>query len=192
MSPWALLTIWFIGSILLIWIVKFISGFQGSFFQFLENDEFSFINVLGLIAVLLSALTAIVLSIPGRNVIYRKLPYFTFTVWLLIVGISLQSEFVSFSGAAWWGHMGSLCFNGSLVFGIIPAAFLFLIVKRNAPTKLLATGILCALAGASLGALAIECSCSSGNPYHILVAHFLPVGIVLLAGMLLSKKLLRW
>lgn len=140
----------------------------------------------------LSVLSALVLSRPDRGKSARWLPLITVGLWLtgLVWATITGPEFGSFGSLM--EHIKSYCFRRVVLLSIVPAAVLFILVRLGAPTKISWASVWSGMTGAAVGYFAVRVDCWYLEPFHVIFAHGLPIVLILAVSFLLGRKLLRW
>jgi hypothetical protein len=75
--------------------------------------------------------------------------------------------------------------------GLIPTILLAVMIRRAAPLPWLWSGIYVGLATIGLGAAALQFSCSSDDPMHLLVWHLLPGVLFVSVAALAASRLFK-
>jgi len=136
---------------------------------------------------LLSALSAFILSVPDREKNWVSiLPLATLVLWLLSISQSFYVvEFVK-------GGIGLSCVRDIFVLSLVPAVFLFMMLRRAAPLQKDRVGIFAGLSVAALGAVGTQFICHNDDPLHVIMWHYFPVVAIGFLGFWLGKILLNW
>lgn len=158
----------------------------------LQNPRFLAEAITILVLSILSGVSALVYSVPETRIhsLYKRLPVFTLGVWVLVLGAAVLR--LLFIQGSWAVMPGWMCARTIFLMGIVPASFLFWMVKQAAPTHLGWSGSLCALAGASFAAFGVQFCCLAGEPIHVLLWHVLPVALLTVLGLRVGRTFLRW
>jgi hypothetical protein len=84
------------------------------------------------------------------------------------------------------------CGRFVMIMGVFSTAWMFFVMRRAAPTKLLQAGAWAAASSASVGLLYMHLVCPYENTLHLLIWHFLPLAGLSFAGSITAKKALAW
>jgi hypothetical protein len=88
---------------------------------------------------------------------------------------------------------GVKCSLDILFLSLLPIIALTFILRKSAPTNYLLSGLNMALCCGALGAFLLQFSCPSEDPAHLLLWHlFVPITALGGAGLILSRKYLKW
>jgi hypothetical protein len=142
---------------------------------------------------LISAASALVLSIPGaeRSIAQRALPLSMGGLWALALVILLTvGDNPVQRLAAWPLHW--LCVIEITALGIVPALALFTLLRDAAPLRRYWICAHATLASVAIGAAATQFLCPLDDPAHQLVGHLLPVAVLSMLGALAGRRLLSW
>jgi hypothetical protein len=135
----------------------------------------------------LSALSALMLSVPGYLSPRRwLLPLITLLLWLgtLVRALTGATDLS--------GGLGLSCARDIFVLAAMPAIVLAWMLRKGAVLNPLQTGF-CALIGSgALGALAAQFICSNDGPLHLLLWHFAPTLAIGLLGLSIGRYLFPW
>jgi hypothetical protein len=152
-------------------------------------------EILSFTALLFSALLLVSwTSSPGREVkkIYSQLLFGVLALCALVnfVGLLGLSPELMKEGM----HiLGSGCTLTAMAVGIITGALFANKIRQGASLDPLKSGVMIGLASVGAGGVAITLHCGSTNGMHILMWHFLtPFVAMVLLGMLIGNKILRW
>lgn len=85
-----------------------------------------------------------------------------------------------------------VCFFCITMFSIVPAAWLFVLLHRQATVHPKMAGFTALMAACSIGALTLRLSEKTDSIDHIIFWHYLPMVGYSLIGMWLGKKNLKW
>ena len=141
----------------------------------------------------LSAASALVLSVPGaeRSVLQRVLPLVTGGLWALALVVLLTTGGDAVQRLLLWPfHWACLIEIAGL--SIVPGWLLFSMVRRAAPLRRAWSGALAMLAAVAIGAAATQFICPLDDPAHQLVGHVLPVATLSVLGALAGHRYLNW
>ncbi len=156
-----------------------------------QMHDVTFIAEIALLAAMmvLSAISAILLSYPDR---YQKhwlvwlplLPVVLFVALLVYECMTMPLMF-SFLG-------GGECTICICLYSSVPAFVLMRLLRKQATTAPLATGMVALLAASSMACLAIRLVEENSSIGHLIVWHYIPLVALALLGVLLGKKMLKW
>jgi hypothetical protein len=77
------------------------------------------------------------------------------------------------------------------LFSIIPSIFMFIAIRRAAPTRCCWAGSMAGLSVASLGYVLLRLIDNSDDPAALIIWHFIPVMLITMAGMMVGKFYFR-
>lgn len=142
----------------------------------------------------LSAAGAFILSVPAteKSSLQKCFPLIPLTLWAGTILYAVISEYEESGIRALNPGHGMVCLGEMFLFGALPGLFIFLMVKKAAPTKLGWTGFLATLAALAMAALTLQFTCSASSSTHIMVWHVAPVIVIGCIGIWLGKRVLRW
>jgi len=106
-------------------------------------------------------------------------------------------------GGAFWGGAHSFneglsptgirCSLDILFLSVLPGIVVFILLRKGAPTKISFVGLNIGLCCAMLAAFALQFSCPSNLPVHLLVWHLLvPFTVLSSIGAWIGRMLLKW
>lgn len=192
-SVFGRLMIWLGSALLCVGAGALLTGLRPDLHTAIWTADFLFEGLLLLIGAILSAVAAMVLSVPGCERAGRKWRLFAlFPVfgWLLYIGTR------GFSGGGWVlageARFSPACAGELCLLSILPGVAMFLMIKNAAPVQLGWNGFLAALAALFLASLGLHFSCPNSSAVHVLAWHALPVLTVAASGIFLGRLLLRW
>lgn len=134
----------------------------------------------------LSTVSALQMSIPSlKKPVSQNIVLSTLLFWVVTIVYLLLNSNSPFAG---WGFS---CAKEIVISSLVPAAFIFFLIRKAATLNRLSTGWLILTAGAAFGAIATQLSCSSSDAFHLLVWHSVPVMLIGLAGTLIGKFILK-
>jgi len=148
----------------------------------------------GLILVSLVATGLLSLRLSQTNYPQRKKYWIWLipsAIWVFKLCARLYNEFQSLHHLPSL-DMGYQCSFIVSIVGLLPALLLVYLVKRATPERLLLLGASLFIAGFSIGELSLQFVCPSESALHVLVWHIGPLILFAIAGILISRKLLRW
>lgn len=142
-----------------------------------------------LVAALLAAAAAFVLSVPGeeRLPLQHYVPFVGAGVWALGLSILLAA------GGDSLGRLLALpvhtaCVAEIVGLALVPGSMLFAMLRRAAPLEPAWSAALATLAAVGLGAVATQLICPIDDPAHQLVGHFAPVAVLVLLGAVVGRR----
>ncbi|MEQ1789124.1 MAG: DUF1109 domain-containing protein [Rickettsiales bacterium] len=77
------------------------------------------------------------------------------------------------------------------LFSIIPSVFMFIVIRRAAPTRCCWAGSMAGLSVASLGYVLLRLIDNSDDPTALIIWHFIPVMVITMVGMVVGKFYFR-
>jgi hypothetical protein len=138
-----------------------------------------------------SSMSAMLLSVPGleKPRFAFALPFLALILWAAFVGFRfIENLNVVHSPST---KSGIRCVWRILTLGTLPAAFLFLMLRKAAPLKTAWTGWFVSAAAFSLACLATQFICPNDRPLHILKWHVLPVFVLACIGAFIGKAIYK-
>lgn len=162
-----------------------IFGIREDIREAISNPAFFFQAIILFILAVLSALSALILSVPGeeRSSRVRWIPILVFFLW----GGTLVWLLTENQGSV--GH-GLNCIRDIVVFGAVPGIVLMIMVRKAAALTAGWNGALLLMSVAALGALGAQFVCHNDSPSHLLLWHLIPVAMAGLIGVFLGKWIL--
>jgi hypothetical protein len=151
------------------------------------------IAVITVCTALLSAASALVLSIPGaeRSPWQRVLPLIACSAWTVALLYLLAGEGAAIRRLLQWPvHLACLVEIAGL--SVVPGWALFAMLRRAAPLQRAWSGALATLAALSIAAAATQFICPLDDPAHQLVGHVLPVIVLSMFGAIAGQRYLNW
>jgi len=144
-------------------------------------------SVLLLLAVS-SSLSAFILSIPRTDMsrISRYFPILPLSLWALLVGGALLT-----SSMNQWSA-GMPCATEISILSLSSFGIIVWMLRKAAPTNLVATSGLAIMASTAIAAFALNFSCKNSEPLHLFVWHFMPAMLIITLGSLLGHRLFKW
>ena len=138
-------------------------------------------------AAAVAAAAALILAIPGaeRTPALRTGALGLIALWAGFLGTAIIRGGHGFALASDW----PVCFARVALIAAVPAAGLFLMVRRAAPLRPAWTGGLAAVAAASIGGLAIQFVCPNVDPGHAWLGHFSPILMLGALGAVAGRRL---
>jgi hypothetical protein len=192
-GPSVRLARWTAGVVTLVALAVFVIGPRAGVFTAIGQPAFMALAVVTLATALLSAASALVLSVPGaeRSLIQRTMPLMAASVWafMLIARLMDGGDPIRrlLALPVHW-----VCVIEIIGLGFVPGWALFAMLRRAAPLRLAWSAALATLAAVALGAAATQVICPIDDPAHQLVGHVLPVILLAISGALVGRRLLSW
>lgn len=84
------------------------------------------------------------------------------------------------------------CAQDIAIFSIIPIVFMLYVIKLGATTQSLYATLYASIASVCVSYLVLRFIEANENIYHIIIWHYIPMVLVIFAGIIIGKKLLRW
>ena len=159
----------------------------------MPQPTFLAVAVATLSTALLSAASALVLSVPGaeRSAPQRALPLLAAGLWALALIALLMTGGEPIRRVLQWPFHW-LCFIEIVALGTVPGFALFAMIRRAAPLRHAWSGALAMLAAVAIGAAATQFICPLDDPAHHLVGHLLPVAVLSVLGAFAGHRYLNW
>lgn len=128
-------------------------------------------------------------GIPGRKN-QRLILSIAIGAYVLLIGVLLGAVVMTKNSIA---LTGMECVMGVTVLSSMPLMFLFVLIKKLAPTSPWLIGLLAGLSACAFGAFGLAFSCTNEEPLHLLVFHFiLPAILLAIIGSVIGRKWIRW
>lgn len=191
--PSVRLVLWTAAVIPLTALTAVLIGLRRDVLVAMTEPVFMAIAATTLATALISAASALVLSIPGaeRSMLQRTQPVLMAGLWALALVALLTIGGDALKRLLLW-PLHWVCVIEIAALGIVPAWTLFAMVRRGAPLRRSWTGALAALAALALGAAATQFICPLDDPAHQFVGHLLPVAVLSMVGALAGHRYLNW
>lgn len=159
----------------------------------ITEPAFIAVAVATIATALISAASALVLSVPGaeRSAWQRVLPLLMGGLWALTLVVLLTGGGNPVQRLLLW-PLHWLCVIEITALGIVPALALFTMLRRAAPLRRYWSAALATLASVAIGAAATQFLCPLDDPAHQLVGHLLPVAVLSMLGALAGHRFLNW
>jgi hypothetical protein len=156
----------------------------------IRQPAFMTTAVVALATAALAAAASLVLAVPGaeRSAALRGSTLLLALLWLTVLLVAAVRAGYGF--AADLLHW-PICFMRVVAIGLIPAAVLFVMLRRAAPLRLSWTAMLAAAAAMAVGAAAIKFSCPIDDSGHALLGHLGPVLAIGSLGAVMGRRLLK-
>lgn len=154
-----------------------------------HQTEFLAVAAVTMATALISAGTALVLSVPGaeRSPVQRWAPIAACGAWTALLTVSILSGGSAIDRiVALPFHTG--CAIQIAALALVPGWMLFVMLRRAAPLRRHWSGGLATLAAVALAAAGTQFLCPLDDPAHLLVGHFAPVAALALAGALIGGR----
>ena len=130
---------------------------------------------------------ALASGVPGARLgPASRLAALAFGVWLVVIALRYAPE-TAHSGLA----SGAVCLRRLLLLGLPAAAVLGALVKRSAPLKTGASGLLVMLSAAALAVLGTHLLCAKDEAVHVFIWHCSPLLVAATLGSLVGRSWLR-
>ncbi|PIR23463.1 MAG: hypothetical protein COV44_02765 [Deltaproteobacteria bacterium CG11_big_fil_rev_8_21_14_0_20_45_16] len=154
----------------------------------MEGARFFLESSVLLLLAISSALSVFIISIPRTDMsrISRFFPILPMSLWALLVGGALLTN----SENQW--SAGMPCATEILILSLSCFGLIVWMIRKAAPTNLLATSCLAFMASTAIAAFALNFSCSNSEPLHSFAWHFTPAMLIITAGSLLGRRLFKW
>lgn len=184
--PLARFSMWMAVGVLYLAVCVSLIGTRGDLAHVWYRAEFLIHTLLVLCLVAVTALSAFVLSVPGRE--HR------WAVWISAIALVAWLAWVvgALAGAADpRAGSGQKCLENIAVLSMPLGMLLYYMLSKAAPLNTAATGMLAALSASAAGDLATRFICRYDGPFHALVWHYVPVLAIGCAGLFLGRILLQ-
>ena len=184
--------LWFIISLFIVGLGAGVLGLRPDLISQFHSFDFVFESIVLLFLSITTVYTAFRICIPGK----RQRQFYIFilllALWSFSLFVKLFIEFNQRGMMALQTDTGWSCIWVMLGLSIIPSVMIYFLIRTGTTVYPLLTGILVALAGASLGSLGVQFTCSASAPMHLILWHFLPLlGVGITMG-ILGYRLFRW
>jgi len=175
---------WLCAAVLSLVVAIFVVGLRPDLLSEITSVKFGF--QMGAIAglAIFSALTAILISVPGSEA--SRMPFILTVASFLGWFVYLIGTVMTSPAEALHAGEGICCSRTALLFALPVVGVLAVMAYRAAPIRPRLVGLFLAFAGAGVGALAALISCANDNSMHLIVWHFLPLLLIGSAGVFLG------
>ncbi len=187
------LLVWLTGTLGLVGLFFFLIPFRGDVEHCLTSPSFNIEVLLSFSLFLVATYVAYHSSVPSLLNQWEQWAGAILLAMLVVVTITkisfqdLPSEF--------WGEMDLFrgrCGPILLILAALECTMGLALARRAAPVRPALTGAWVAVSAGALGLLATQLICDHENFLHLVVWHGLPFGLIVGAGILAGRKLLKW
>jgi len=191
-NPWRMLSLWLFATLISSMGLMGLMGLRPDLAVQLQQPLF-LLEVGTLLTLILStALAAVWLSFPDQRQQpwVCRLPLLPLAFYLALMGYRLAVPEATMPPLE--KENGINCGLCLILYALVPATFLFFLVRRAATTTPRRTGMIAMLAAASIGHLVLKFIEPNDAVQHAIVWHITPVLLLGFMGGLLGKKYLAW
>lgn len=185
---------WIIGSLLFLAAVASYKGFRFDIAEKLQSIPFVMESILilliGTSATIVSFYDARPDGLPKSYV--RVLPFIFMVGWLGVIIFTDANTYNDNSLALAFNKMGALCMCHMVAVMVLPAFIVFYFLRLGASVKQGWTATMAVLGISSFSFLFMRYVEPADDIAHILTWHALPILVMCLVAIKLSKSLLRW
>ena len=190
LTPSALFLRWFGGSAASVVLMLFIFGLRPDLSAKLMDPLFLAELVILSALMICLAFTASCLSFPDM---YQK----RWVLWLAPLSgaaflVTLVLAYIEDSPPSPLPIHGIECLLCIMLISLTPAAWMFMLLKKQASTHLKMAGSTALLAAISIGALTLRLVEETDSVSHLITWHYLPMVGFALLGTWLGQKILKW
>lgn len=191
--PFVRLMRWTLAMVPLTAVAAIAIGLRADVASVLTQPAFLGIAVATLGTALLSAASALILSVPGaeRSALQRVIPLVSGGLWVLALIVLLTTGGEAVRRLLLFPFHWA-CLIEIAALGVVPGWVLFAMVRRAAPLRRAWSGALAMLAAVGLSAAATQFICPLDDPAHQLVGHVLPVAVLSVLGAFVGHRYLNW
>jgi hypothetical protein len=180
---------WLVGSMASVVVMLAIFGLRADLAEKF-TDSYFVAEIFTLMLIVISmAFAAATLSFPDNY--QRKYIFFLPPISLVSFVISLGFAYLEKPAEALPEH-SFICLFCITMFSMIPAAWAFYLLRKQAPTHLKMAGSTALLAACSIGALTLRLSEKTDSIQHLVLWHYLPMVGYAIIGAWLGKRFLKW
>lgn len=183
---------WLVVAVLSFGVVLLLMGVRRELGDSVDRADFAFEAALLILTALSAAVGALVVAVPGaeRSSLVRWVP-----VVMAVASVGWAAGELAFAAAV-GEPTGQLTFAWHCVYktasvAAVPAAALFVLVRRAAPLRAAWAGLLALLATAAVGVLGANVICPNDRPLHMLLWHVAPLMLFAALGAALGGWLFR-
>lgn len=181
--PWILLAALYVsGSV-------YLFGLRGDFFDLIYNQSYVFELAITLFMSLSAAFCATWLCIPDMRgqkwMIAVPATFFAVLILWLLTKAALQAFILPVME---W----HICFTAAAIFGLIPAAAIFVLSVAGKTTSPILLSFMNTLAVGGFGYIGLRLTCASDDIGHLCCYHILPYMLFGLLAALISRRIYRW
>jgi hypothetical protein len=181
---------WITVAVFYLAVALMFSGFRTDLMAKLHETWFA-AEIAALVAIFIAtSLSAALLSFPDLHQMRRValVPAITFTLFVLVMYFAWHAD----SPPSPQPVHSIECTLSITMLAILPAAWIFFVMRKFASTHPYWAGGIALLAAFSVGALWLRLYEQTDSITHVIQWHYLPMIIIGLAGMWLGKSLLKW
>lgn len=165
-----------------------IQGLRTDFLDQINSLYFLIENISLVFISFISILAAFSLSIPKSN--NKNLKWIPICIGF-IISIYLFFKFSTHKMPFIYLKHGFSCLRGIAFTTILPTTMMLYLIKRAAVLNRDLMSLLILISGLFWGLFSTQLTCADNTPTHIFIWHILPVVIIALVGIPLSKYLIR-
>ncbi|CAG4884083.1 conserved membrane protein of unknown function [Georgfuchsia toluolica] len=188
--PYLLSLKWIVVAAVYLALSLLLSGLRPDLAQALRQPWFSAEIVALLLIFIATSVDAALLAFPD---LHQKrglafLPLWVFALFVLVLAFAWRAD----SPPAPPPEHTFQCTIGIVLLALLPAAWMFLVMRKVASTHGLWAGSIAALSAFSVGALWLRLHEANNSIVHVVEWHYLPMLACGLIGLWLGKLLLKW
>lgn len=181
---------WIAIAVFYVAIALMFSGFRADLMVKLRDTWFA-AELAALVAIFIAtSLSAALLSFPDLHQMRRAAlaPALTFALFALVMFFAWRAD----SPPSLPPVHGIECTLSITLLAILPAAWIFYVMRKFASTHPYRAGSIALLAAFSVGALWLRLYEQTDSIMHVIEWHYLPMILIGMAGMWLGKVVLKW
>ena len=192
-SPLYYASLWIATSTTYVLLFIFFIGLREDVLFKLQEPLFVFEIFIVLIAIIMSAVSSYILSVPDC---YNK-KWLTYLSLLPLVALTIYLFYGIASGdvnkmTVKMDHNSYMCAVDMGLYSIFPVAVMVFFLRKAATTNYYLCGFMASLAAVNISYLTLRLIEGNDESMHLLFWHYLPMLAIVTVVVMLSKKFLKW
>ncbi len=178
--------------VVVVMVAAWATGLRADIAERLSDWTFLLLVATLAVAAASSAVVALRLSVPGRDVPAQSRVFlFIYPVVMALLVLALRPWGSSWPGFSPFLNMCWRCIGVTSAAAVVPWVGLIVVLGGLAPLNGPRVGLFAGLSAFLVGALATQFHCASGDGYHLAFGHYLPIAILAALTTLVAAPLLR-
>jgi len=183
---------WFSISLVYAATIVAVVGFRADILSKLHDFKFTIEVMSALLTSMLAAVAAFCAGCPGRPFWERFAAIPVLAIWVGSLAFGCWQYFKAFGAETMNFQPDMVCFACIFLIGLLPGAFILLMIKKGAPIAPATTAALATLAAAALGAAALRLFYVEDSSPILLTSQLGSVLTLTLLGALMGRFFLPW